>query len=115
MAFSIRANGLYGISPSYNQIENIGVDVHSIHGGNSMNNEMTRRFCGIKTLPLKFPLKHPAIIIEDRNYEQKVAKIILYPLKSRITIKIMTVLKPLFGIDKYASFKTILRKRLKRI
>lgn len=115
MSFSIRAQGLYGISPTRNQIENIGVDIHSIHGGTSFKNVMTRRFCGIKTLPLEFPLIHPKIILRDIEYEKKTGNIILYPLMTRIKIKIMTFLKPLLGIDKYASFKTFIKNKSSKI
>lgn len=59
MIFSIRSNGLYGISPKYNQIRNIGVDEFSIHGGTSLSMIQTRKFCEIETHELKFPLVHP--------------------------------------------------------
>lgn len=52
--FAIKANGLYGISPCNNQIKNIGVDEHSIHGGSNFDNIMTKRFCGMDSYPLKF-------------------------------------------------------------
>lgn len=113
IGFSIRVNGLYGISPSHNQIENIGVDIHSVHGGTSFKNPMTRRFCGIKTLPLEFPLKHPKYVLSDIEYERRISKIVLYPFISRLKISIMSVLKPFFGIDKYASFKSYLRDKKK--
>ena len=115
MGFSIRHNDLYGISPKYNQIENIGVDEFSTHGGvsiegNSSQAEMTSRFCGIKTIPLEFPLKHPINIEIDLEYEKKVAEIVLYPFSERLKISLMAFIKPLIGINKYASFKTILKK-----
>ena len=115
MMFSLRVNGLFGISPKYNQIKNIGVDEHSVHGGHSINNEMTSRFCEIETKKLEFPLKHPKIVLKDYVYEAKIAKIILYPLKSRILINIMTLIKPLIGLNKYDSFRTILRKKFKKV
>ncbi len=114
MSFSIRAQGLYGVSPARNQIENIGVDIHSIHGGTSFDNVMTRRFCGIKTIPLDFPLIHPKVILRDNEYETKIGKIILYPLLTRIKISIMSVLKPLLGIDKHASFKMYLKEKFNK-
>ena len=115
IGFSIRHNNLYGISPKYNQIENIGVDELSTHGGTSVEGysaqaEMTSRFCGIKTKPLEFPLKHPKNIEIDIEYEKKVAEIVLYPSLERLKIGLMTLVKPLLGINKYASFKTILNK-----
>lgn len=115
MGFSIRHNDFYGISPKYNQIENIGVDEFSIHGGtsyvdNSPAAEMISRFCGIKTIPLEFPLKHPKNIEIDLEYEKKVAEIVLYPFLERFKIGLMTIVKPLLGINKYASFNTLLKK-----
>jgi hypothetical protein len=112
IGFSLRINGLYGISPKYNQIENIGVDIHSIHGGTSFSKTvMTQRFCGIKTIPLEFPLNHPKYVLSDIVYEKKTAKIVLYPYIDRLKISIMTFLKPLLGIDKYSSFKIILKEK----
>ena len=93
MAISIRANDLYGICPKYNQIKNIGVDSCSIHGGTSLSNEMTRRFCGINSYPLEFPLIHPTIITENIKFEKKVDKIILFPLEMRIKELIAVIIK----------------------
>lgn len=111
IGFSLRINGLYGISPKYNQIENIGVDVHSIHGGTSFSNIMTRRFCGVKTIPLEFPLQHPKYVLSDIKYEKKVSKIVLYPFFTRLKISIMSILKPILSIDKHASFKMFLKDK----
>ena len=103
MAFTIRANSMYGISPKYNQIENIGVDSFSTHGGTTLENPMTKRFCSIKSYPLKFPIIHPKTVLSDIDYEIKVGKIILYPLTMRIkfTIKkfISKILKKIFNIN----------------
>ena len=79
MEFAVRVNGLYGISPKNNLIENIGVDEHSIHGGNTMNNPMVKRFCSIKSYGLEFPLVHPVAILPDTLYEKRVGEIILQP------------------------------------
>ncbi|EGJ26519.1 hypothetical protein [Streptococcus porcinus] len=104
MALSIKANELFGISPKYNQIENIGVDEFSIHGGNSFSNEMTRRFCTIKTKPLEFPLVHPSEIKLDEKFEKRTEKIILFPLKARIKFSIAIFIKNLFGLNKFEKF-----------
>ena len=84
MCFSIRANDLLGISPAKNQIKNIGVDAFSEHGGVTFADKMTKRFCGMASHPLEFPLKHPATILIDPVYEVKIGNIILYPLDWRI-------------------------------
>ncbi|MGD6831878.1 hypothetical protein ACQCT5_06925 [Sutcliffiella halmapala] len=110
MAFSIRAHNVYGISPKYNQIENIGVDEFSTHGGTSFSNEMTKRFCGIKSFSLEFPLVHPQTVITDKLYERKIEKIILYPFKVRLRAKTARFIKKMFGLNKYEKFKFNLRK-----
>lgn len=84
MCFSIRANDLLGISPAKNQIKNIGVDAFSEHGGVTFADKMTKRFCGMDSHPLEFPLKHPSTILIDPVYEAKIGNIILYPLDWRI-------------------------------
>jgi len=114
MAFSIRVHGLYGISPANNQIENIGVDIHSIHGGTSYNNVMTKRFCGIQTIPIKFPLIHPKVVLSDKTYEKRVSKIILYPLFSRIALNIFKLIKPVLGINRNASFRLYMKEKLNK-
>lgn len=98
MEFALRANNLYGISPKYNQIENIGVDNNSIHGGTSLNNAMTKRFCTIKTRALEFPIIHPKTLIMDKEYEKKVSKIILYPYTQRFKMKLSKIIRKILGI-----------------
>lgn len=115
MAFSIRINGVYGISPSNNQIENIGVDIYSTHGGNSYNKVMTKRFCGMKSLPLEFPLRHPKVVLSDKIYESIVGNIILLPLYMRIPVKIIRFLKPIFKIGQFESFMEVMKNRMRRI
>lgn len=83
-ALSIRMNDLWGIVPKYNQIENIGVDEFSTHGGNSFNLEMTKRFCGIKTYKFEMPLVLPDAEKLDISFEKAIGEIILYPFKTRI-------------------------------
>lgn len=84
MDFSIKANNLYGICPCRNQIKNIGVDNDSTHGGASFDLLMTRRFCGMSSYPLEFPLKHPATALPDKQFEKKIGNIILVPLNYRL-------------------------------
>ena len=103
MCFSLRANSLYGISPSKNQIKNIGVDERSTHGGTSLNKVMTRRFCGMNSVKLDFPLKHPKHLIVDDEYEYKISNIILQPLTKRIIYSIVRKVKPFLGFGQYES------------
>lgn len=56
----------------------------SIHGGNSMDDVMTKRFCGINSYPLRFPLICAG---EDQlilDIENKIDQIILQPVIYRI-------------------------------
>ena len=84
MDFCLKYNDLYGICPTVNQIKNIGIDQDSIHGGIDKKGEMTLRFCEIETFPIKFPLKHPNTVKIDLNFENEIAKILLYPFKLRV-------------------------------
>lgn len=103
MCFSLRANSVYGIAPKYNQIKNIGVDERSTHGGVSMRKVMTRRFCGIESYPMEFPLTHPENVVKDAEFERRTKNIILMPLSRRIMIGIVRMIKPIFGFGKYDS------------
>lgn len=97
MCLSVRANGMYGISPVCNQIRNIGVDAMSEHGGNSMAEIMTRRFCGMESYPLEFPLKHPIGMMTDLKYEHLIDKIVTPPLSRRLRQKVAAFIKSLVG------------------
>lgn len=111
MLFTLRANKLYGIAPCINQIENIGVDSFSTHGGSSYSNVMTKRFCSIKTDKIRFPLKHPKQISIDINFEKKIGKILLIPYKDRIFKIIAKYLKKLIGLNQNESFKEYLNEK----
>lgn len=114
MEFAIRANGLYGISPKYNQIENIGVDQDSIHGGSDASHVMIKRFCSIKSFPLSFPLKHPITVLPDLEYEKRVGKIILYPLNLRITSKISNIIRAKLNTPDGVSLKKEIMRKIER-
>lgn len=79
MAWSIRAHNLYGVSPAVNQIENIGVDAFSTHGGTSLAQEMTRRFTSMASHELPLPLVHPPAVLTDIGYEKRIGEIITVP------------------------------------
>jgi len=115
MDFTLKSNGLYGISPRHNQIKNIGVDEHSIHGGNSLNDIMTRRFTGMESYPLEFPLKHPSTVLPDLVYEEKIGKILMYPFNLRIRFfilgKIRRILKIPDGTATKYYFKSKFNKK----
>ena len=100
MDFSIKAHNLFGICPCKNQIQNIGVDEHSEHGGKSLSSVMTRRFCGMSSYPIDFPLKHPSTLLVDPVFEKKIGKIILPPLAGRIKAVIYRTLKKFLRLFK---------------
>jgi len=115
MSFSMRINSLYAIVPKYNQINNIGVDLDSLHGLTSSENIMSRRFCGLQTRPLQFPLTHPIVVLPDPKFERSIAKIITWPLNIRIKGAISSVLKVVFLVDKYDSLTATLKHRLNKL
>lgn len=98
MDFSIKANNLFGICPCKNQIKNIGVDEFSIHGGSSFTGVMTRRFCGMDSYPLEFPLNHPQSLLIDPVFERKIGKIILYPLRYRVRFGIIRAVRKILRV-----------------
>ena len=113
MSFSLRVHNLFGIVPKYNQITNIGVDMNSIHGGTTYDNEMTRRFCGLPTKEIEFPLAHPVSIIPYHDYETKVGHIITLPWRMRCKKNIARVIKRLFKINPFDSITETLKIKLK--
>lgn len=115
MAYSIRANNMYGISPKYNQIENIGVDGLSTHGGNSLKKTMTKRFCGMSSYALDFPLVHPKYIRCDDKYEEIIGNIILPPWTSRAMVQVAFGIKYFLGIDRNESLTEYLKRKRKSI
>lgn len=114
MIFSLRVNGLYGVSPTKNQIRNIGADELSTHGGTSTNKTMTGRFCEIPTKSMSFPLVHPKYVLPDPVYEKTVGEVILFPRVDRFFLQLIRLLKPLFGVEKDESLMTKLRFLLKK-
>lgn len=118
LAFSIRYHDVYGIVPTVNLIENIGVDIFSEHGGTSFTNIMTKRFCSIKSQQLTFPLQHPKLVIKDMDYERLVAKIILPPFglrfKKDFKQAIKNVIGFLIGRKKLDKLLDIKRKKLRK-
>ena len=113
MCFSVRSNNMFGVSPKYNQIKNIGVDSDSTHGGVSLSIEMTERFCSMDSKALDLPLKHPSKIGLDRDYEDKIDRIITWPLKTQLVYRLCYWIKPFLGMDKYDSMSEYLEKRKK--
>lgn len=112
MLFSIKSNNLYGISPKYNLIKNIGVDAISEHGGNSWKLTMTKRFCGMNSYPLEFPLKHPKSISLDKEYEKKVDKIVTLPIRDQFKQKIAKIVKKILGLNQYDSMSEFIRNKV---
>ena len=114
MDFSIKAHELFGICACKNQIKNIGVDSFSIHGGTDLNMVMTKRFCGMDSYPLSFPLKHPERVEMDPVFEKKIGKIILYPLRMRIRGGITRAIRAVLGVPKGKSIKSYIKEGFKK-
>lgn len=111
MTLTLRANDLLGVVPCNNQIKNIGVDEFSAHGGTSMANEMTRRFCGVDSVPVEFPLVHPKVVLTDAIFEKKISDIILYPLSFRVKNRFNKLFKKLLSINEDDSLSGTIKKR----
>ena len=111
MDFSIKANNLFGICPCKNQIKNIGVDECSIHGGTSFETIMTQRFCGMESFPIQFPLKHPDTVLQDYEFEKKIGKIILPPLRQRVKQSASMFIRGMLHVPADSSIKGYLIKK----
>lgn len=109
MSYTLRSQNLLGIIPKYNQIKNIGVDKDSIHGGDSISDEMTSRFCENEIEEIEFPLIHPEEVAVDQKFEEALGKIITYPLSQRLKNKVISSLKVILKINKYDSLSAKLR------
>ena len=103
MCLSVRINSMYGISPVCNQIKNIGVDDNSEHGGNSMARIMTKRFCGIESYPLEFPIRHPKVVMTEKKKKKAIDKIVTPPLSMQLRHQIAKRIKKLIGMDENRS------------
>ena len=96
MTYTIMSNNLLGICPKVNLIKNIGVDAETTHGGASMSNVMTRRFCGMDSLPLEFPLHHPPKVELDNNFEKFTGEIIRIPGWYFFGIRCASIIRKMF-------------------
>ncbi len=115
MAYALRVNNLYGIAPKFNLIKNIGADADSIHGGVSMDNEMTRRFCEVPTCEMAFPMKHPKVISIDPVFEHKTEQIIIPPFKHRFRKQLINLIKKMLFINKDDSLIGTIKQRIRRL
>lgn len=111
MDFSIKANNLFGICPCRNQIKNIGVDEFSIHGGNSFQQKMTKRFCGMESYPIEFPLQHPKVLLIDKIFEKKIGNIMLYPLGKRMKVRLFRFVRKILRVPYDQTTKQFLFRR----
>jgi hypothetical protein len=87
-------NGL-AVVPSVNLVTNIGFGPESTN-----TKDEKSRAANIPTSPLKFPMNHPSVIIEDRRYDKIVASV-LFPKRPililwRIKNEVVRVVKRMF-------------------
>lgn len=113
MSLTIEAHQLLGIVPVKNQIRNIGVDELSTHGGSDLNNVMTRRFCGMRSIELKFPLTHPAAVKLDDRFDRLTGAIILLPLRYRILGALNRLLRVVLRLEDSKSLSAELARRFR--
>ena len=66
---------------------------------------MTKRFCGMDSYPIEFPLNHPKTILLDPLFEKKIGEIILYPLRMRIKIRIARIMRKILRVPVGKSIK----------
>lgn len=111
MDFSIKFNNLLGIAPVFNQIKNIGVDNFSAHGGNSFDNIMVKRFCGMNSYPLKYPLIDPKNIKPDIKFEKRINRIIAVPYRYTLKIKLRKIVVKILGFDENESIRARFRRK----
>lgn len=88
MNFTLRYYNKLGIAPKFNQITNIGVDSYSAHGGTSMENYLTSKFCMVPSRTLSFPLHHPDQVKVDAKFEKATERIIVPPRRYYLKIAI---------------------------
>lgn len=112
MAWTLRAGGFYGIAPSVNLIENIGVDDCSEHGGNDLSLDMTNRFCSMEGYELPFPLRHPEAVELDETYERLIERKLLYPMKDYIGALVKLAANRLFNFPPDLSLRQAIKKDL---
>ena len=70
------------IVPKKNMVCNIGFGEGAANTELSKMSKSIQRLFNMKTYEFEFPLKHPQIFIEDKNYEKKVVMILgkKYPI-----------------------------------
>ena len=112
MAWTLRTGGFFGIAPSVNLIENIGVDDCSEHGGNDLSLDMTNRFCSMDGYELPFPLRHPETVELDMTYERLIERKLLYPAKDYIGVLVKLVAKRLLNFPPDLSLRQAIKKDL---
>ena len=105
MNFTLRYHNKLGIAPKYNQITNIGADSAAAHGGVSMENYLTSKFCMVPIKQLSLPLKHPNEVKLDSKFEKETEKIIVPPRSYYLKIAI----RRLIPIPRDISIKKSLR------
>ncbi|MCX7127045.1 hypothetical protein [Aeromonas sp.] len=109
MSLTMRAFDLYAIVPTLNQIKNIGFDNLATHGGNDLSQEMTKRFCNLKTKEIIFPIRNNNFISVNKDFEIKLAKIITYPKSMRYKRYLARLLKMALGMSVDKSFKEMFK------
>lgn len=99
--FSILMQNMLVIVPKYNMMRNIGCAANSAHSANELGKvpRGLRRVYFMKTYEVNFPLKHPAYVLNDIQFKNKVDRIMGngYPLVNLYRIIETTVYRIVKG------------------
>lgn len=105
-------NSMLNIVPTKNLISNIGIGENGTHGAGSIKElpKAIRTLFNKKTFELSFPLRHPAFIIDDTLYFEKLNRVTGngHPIVSQIR-SIESTLRRFYYADKKAKKEKILR------
>jgi len=67
----------------------------------------------MNSYPLSFPLQHPAALLQDPAFEEKIGKIILLPLRLRISITVSKFIRKILRIPSGKSTKQFIKESFK--
>jgi hypothetical protein len=113
---SMVLNGRLAIIPTKNMISNIGVGINTTHSVNNINklSNATKRVLFKKTFELKFPLKHPKYVIEDKKYKKEVDEILSHTFCRSVLTRSESIIRQLIFAEK-GDYKVLWNKLLKKI
>jgi hypothetical protein len=111
LGFNAYAQNQLTIIPKKNMVCNVGYGNGSTHANYQINRlpKAIQKMFNMKIHEYQFPLKHPKYIIEDKNYERILFRIMGRPL----LIKIFRKLEMIIRLILFGEFKTLANKLTK--